>query len=460
MRFQKLFYWLSFAVLAVWLMSAGGCAQIGFPTGGIRDSIPPILLSSTPASGSTGFSSRKVTLLFNEYVEVKDIQKNLMISPAMSVNPVVSSKLKTVTIQFKDSLRKNTTYTIQLGDAIRDINEGNALGNFNYIFSTGDEIDSLIVSGKVILAETGEYDSTLMVFLFSNQADSAIEKSKPEFITRLNGSGEFVFKNLPSGAFRLYALKDGDGSRNYNNPSEFFAFYDSMVYPSVNPTELLLFAYQKEKLAATPLEQNKSATTKLTLYPDLPSGYQSLIDSLKFSFSRPIARFNPDSIQLLDSVGKKVDFKDQFDASRKTLKLAIDWKPGVNYKLIINKGAFSDSSGNELSRNDTIAFSTRANSFYGRMALRFPGYQKEKNQVLQLLDKGQVRFSFILSSSNLKRDLIPPGEYSMRILLDQNGNGIWDPGDFSKKRQPERCLQITEKLIIRSDWDNERDISF
>jgi hypothetical protein len=221
-----------------------------------------------------------------------------------------------------------------------------------------------------------------------------------------------------------------------------------------------MYAFQKEKAVVTATEPRQPFTKKLVLNLEIPGGYQSLIDSLSMAFTKPISSFNVDSLQLVDSNGKSMNFQYSFDASRKILKLAVEWKPGANYKLCVNKGAFRDSSENALERNDTITFATRPLTYYGRMALRFPGFQKEKNQVLQLLEKGKIRFSFPLLSANLKKDLIPPGEYSMRILLDQNGNGTWDPGDFSRKIQPEKCLQIAEKLIIRSDWDNERDISF
>lgn len=462
MRSHHLLFGASLSLIVIWLMMAGGCAQIGFPTGGMRDSLPPVLINANPPSGSTGFDSKKIVFEFNEYVDVQEVQKYLLVSPAMNVNPMVTSKLRTVTIQLKDSLADNTTYHIQLGDAIRDINEGNLLKSFSYVFSTGKQIDSLKITGKVTLAQSGEIDSSLLVLLFKNMADSAVEKLKPEFVTRLNGEGMFSFGYLPSGTFRIFALKDNDGSRNYNSPAELFAFYDSTVQSSLDPAPVMLYAFQKEKVMppAPASAVKQAAAKKLMVYPDLMGGQQSLIDSLKLGFSNPIVYYQKDSLMLTDSNKNVVSFKDVFDSTRRRLHLAVDWKPAMKYKLIIYKGALKDSAGNELTRNDTIDFMSRSANYYGRIALRFPNYVKEMNPVLQMSEADQIKFSFPLTSSMLKKDLIPPGEYSLRILLDQNGNGQWDPGDYKTKKQPERCLPISQKLTIRSDWDNERDISY
>src|SRR6476620_2354445 len=120
-----------------------GCAQIIAPTGGTRDSLPPKLLSASPDNHSTFFKGNRITLNFDEYVQLQDVRQNLVVSPTPQVDPYVDYKLRSVIIKLKDSLIPNTTYTINLGNAIRDINENNPVNNFTYVFSTGATIDSL-----------------------------------------------------------------------------------------------------------------------------------------------------------------------------------------------------------------------------------------------------------------------------------------------------------------------------
>jgi len=129
-------------------------------------------------------------------------------SPVPKSEPEIESKLKTVTIRLRDTLEANTTYTLNFGNAVRDVNESNIARNFTYIFSTGSTFDSLTLSGKVILAANGKVDSTLVVMLHKNGDDSAVVNEKPRYLARLDSSGNFRFRNLPWGTFYIYALQD------------------------------------------------------------------------------------------------------------------------------------------------------------------------------------------------------------------------------------------------------------
>ena len=142
-----------------------GCGKIGMPTGGPKDSIAPRLVNASPKLKSTNVRGNKITLTFNEYVELREAQTNVLISPYPKKSPSVDYKLRTVTVKLKDTLLPNTTYSINFGNAIVDINEGNPYKNFTYVFSTGNTIDSLMLTGKVLIAETGKADSTLILAL-------------------------------------------------------------------------------------------------------------------------------------------------------------------------------------------------------------------------------------------------------------------------------------------------------
>jgi len=201
MKIKNLLYTAA-AFLFIYFLSVtgSGCAQIGAPTGGPRDSIPPVLVSAYP---------NKITLVFDEYINVLEVQKNVIVSPYPKTFPVINFKLKEVSIKLKDTLLENTTYAINFGNAIVDNNENNPFKEFTYVFSTGNTIDSLKLSGKVLMAETGKPDSTLQALLYRNGNDSSVEQRKPNYIAKIDRNGIFTFTNLSEGVYKIYALKDG-----------------------------------------------------------------------------------------------------------------------------------------------------------------------------------------------------------------------------------------------------------
>lgn len=158
------------------LLISPGCANIVPPQGGPRDTIPPVLLKVIPGDSSTRFNSKKIDFYFDEYIDVQDPQTQLLISPLPTINPTVDARLRDLSVRLKDSLLPNTTYTIDFGKAIKDFTEGNIAKDIRYVFSTGNYIDSLEIYGKVLLAETGKTDSTLIAMLHTDPEDSAVYK--------------------------------------------------------------------------------------------------------------------------------------------------------------------------------------------------------------------------------------------------------------------------------------------
>ncbi|MES1160581.1 MAG: Ig-like domain-containing protein, partial [Bacteroidota bacterium] len=141
---------LSFAIISV--LSNTGCANIVPPLGGPRDTLPPRLLAVTPHDSAKQFNANKIVFNFDEYIDPKDVRTELIVSPVPKVEPIVDAKLRTLTVRLKDTLEPNTTYSLNFGKAIRDVNEGNILKNFTYVFSTGDHIDGGEFAGSIILA--------------------------------------------------------------------------------------------------------------------------------------------------------------------------------------------------------------------------------------------------------------------------------------------------------------------
>ncbi len=440
-------------------MSNAGCAQIGAPTGGPRDSIAPKLMSASPPLNSTNFTGNKITLNFNEYVEIKEAQTNVLISPFPKRNPNVDHKLRTVTVKLRDTLLPNTTYSINFGNAIVDINEGNALKDFTYVFSTGSQIDTLMLLGKVLLAETGKSDSTLIAALYRNADDSAVQKRKPDYVARLTGDGSFAFINLPPGNFKIYALKDGDGGKTYNSKKELFGFAKTDITVSEKTEAVVIYASALEKEnrnVVTP----KAGTNKKLLYT-LPSGYNSkdLVSPLEINFNNPLKVFEPAKLILKDSNNNPVPAAVwTIDSSRTKITLTHSWQQGMQYKLILDTTSISDSTGNILVKTDTIRFTTKQQSDYGNVVLRFSDLDLSKNPVVQFVQGDEIKYSKAVTSPEWNNKFILPGDYDIRILFDANKNGRWDPGDYSKKLQPEKVITLSQKLSIRADWDNEREI--
>lgn len=457
-------------VVCTWLLVQlavsfiGGCAQIGAPTGGAKDTLAPVLVKSNPALYQRGFTGDKITLTFDEYIELQDLQNNLLISPLQNNMPVVKSNLRTVSISLKDSLLPNTTYTIQLGNAVKDINEGNVYKNLSYTFSTGNIIDSLTVSGKVQLAETGKADSTLLVLLYINAVDSSVQTRKPDYIARLNKEGIFEFNHLPAATVRLYALKDGDGSKTYNVKTEMFAFQDAPVRTSDNPS-VTLYAFATEKISReikTPKPTEKEKKEKKFRYTtNLAGPKKDLLEPLVLACNSKIKTWNPKGFRLTDTSFHEVpNARISLDSLQQNISIALAWTPETPYILWVDQDAATDEGGNAFVKADTIRFVTKSNEDYGNVVLRFTNIDLTKKPILQFVSDEVVKYAYPLTEPQWSNKLFPPGDYTLRILFDTNNDGIWTPGDYNQKRQPEKVLLLPKKLAVKANWDNEQNIEW
>lgn len=454
-----LFTFLITSLSYIIAISNTGCGQVGMPTGGPKDSIPPRLVNASPTLNSTNVKGNKITLTFNEYIDLKEPQTNILISPLPKKQPLIDFKLKTVTVKLKDSLLPNTTYSINFGNAIVDNNEGNPLGGFVYVFSTGNQIDSFMLPGKVILAETGKYDSTILVMLYRKTEDSAVHKNKPDYVARLSGDGSFTFVNLPAGSFNLYALKDGDGGKTYNSKKEIFAFADAPVSVSEKTEPVMLYASALEKENAN-AKTTKTILNKRLVYTLATGGQnQDLLTPFELNFNNPLKKFEPAKLILRDSNYKPVPAATwTIDSSRTKITLTAQWQEAMDYRIIVDTSAIIDSANLHLTKADTIRFTTKQQSDYGNVVLRFSNLDLAKHPVLQFVQGEEVKKSYPLSTAEWSNKFVVPGEYEIRILFDDNNNGKWDPGDYSKKLQPEKAITLTQKISVRANWDNERDI--
>mgnify|MGYP001051418641 CR=1 FL=1 len=462
---------LALAIIAYFLAGSWGCANIIPPSGGPRDSLPPILITAVPKDSMYHFKGNRITFTFNEYVELQNTQENIVVSPTPKVTPIFESKLRTVTVRLKDTLEENTTYAIDFGNSLRDINEGNVLRNFTYVFTTGDTLYNYTLSGKVLLAETGKPDSTLIAMLHRSGEDSAVAKERPRYYTKLDSSGRFQFRFLAPGTYYLYTLKDESGMKLYTSPAQLFGFASEpvVVSDSASPA-VTLYAYVEEEEQQRPTttrtpapktKKEKEEDKRLKFQLNLENGQQDLLGDLVFTF--------PDSLKTFDS--SKVVFTDEEftpitqytltpDTTGKIYTLRYPWKENTAYHLILDKEFASDTLDRMLLKTDTVDFRSKKESDYGSVRLRFTNVQLDKKPVVQLVENGRIIYSSALTGSELYTKLFKPGEYDIRILYDANGNGVWDPGRFFGEHvQPEKVDFIDQKLKIRANWDNEMNIT-
>ncbi len=439
---------------------SSGCAQIGMPTGGIKDTLAPKLIRAIPAVGSRNVISNKITLEFDEYIDVNDLQQNLLISPLQNRNPSIVANPRSITLKFRDSLLPNTTYNINFGNAVRDINENNVLKNLTYVFSTGSSLDSLTLNGKVTLAETGGTDSTLLVLLYRNAVDSTVKSKKPNYIAKVNADGTFNFTNLPAASFKIYALKDGDGGKTYNSLSEIFAFSNDEISTLKNEkASLLAYAQELPKDNKTGSSSKPVIDKKLRVTNNI-QGTKDLLEPLEITFNNPFKTIDTAKIYLTDTLYKPIKLLHySTDSTSKKIIINAKWVPENNLILIIDKDAVQDSADNKLTKSDTVRFTTKRAEEYGRLTLRFNDLDLSKNPVIQFVLGENVKYSYPLLSSTYTNARFPPGEYNVRILYDKDKNGKWTPGNYSKKVQPEMVVALPQKLSVRADWDNEREIN-
>ena len=212
------------------------CANIGSPNGGPYDETPPKFVSSTPVPNQINYTGKKIEILFDELIQIDKPSENVIITPPQMELPVIRSAGKKAVIELKDTLKPNTTYTIDFTNSIADNNEKNVFENFSFAFSTGGVIDTLEVSGVLLNAENLEPMPGITIGLHRDLADSAFVKLPFDRTSRTNDKGEFTIRNIAPGAYHIFALNDVNRDYKFDQPGEDIAFLDSVIVPSFELT--------------------------------------------------------------------------------------------------------------------------------------------------------------------------------------------------------------------------------
>ena len=315
--------------LIPFLLLIASCAVIITPGGGPKDSSPPFVVEYQPDSAATNFNAKRIIIRFNEYVQLTDLNNQLIVSPQLNEQPDVTIRKKEIVIDMPDSLLPNTTYTISFGSAIKDITENNVLDNFRYVFSTGPAIDSLTVSGNVKNASSLTGEKNVLVMLYRSTGDSVPYKERPYYFTKTRPDGSFRINNLKAGTYKAFALDDKNQNYMYDNSDERIAFSDSLIVLQNNLDSLSLKMFRE-----LPSKQKRVAVNQISV------GHISLV------YARPISQFQ---ISTNLSEEEKKNLYIQKSANNDSIDLWLGTVTSDSLEITVRDGtSFTDSVELEL----------------------------------------------------------------------------------------------------------------
>lgn len=523
------------AFLLASLLLLTNCAKRGTITGGDKDTIAPKIIYSSPDNFSTNFKGNEIKINFDELIKVKDINKQLIISPPMKKQPIIvpqGSASKFISIKILDTLAPNTTYSFNFGQSIVDNNESNPYSQFKYVFSTGSYVDSLTVVGKIKDAFEQKPDNFVSVMLYDAKTftDSTVYKETPLYITNtLDSLKVFSLENLKEGSYKIVALKDKAGDNKYNPETDKIGFIDySITVPTSDMFELELFQEKKRFKVDKPTQESnnklfmgfygdvkntkvtaknngKEIPIKLTKFSEKTKDSLqiffplSIKDSLEISiengsyrkqFTSKLKNFKEaDTLSIESKTGNVLSFRNSFILKTKTplntideskifirkkdstlvkftskydefnQEIAFDFtkEEDQKYSIEILPGAIKDFYD---TANDSLKFdfTTRLLSDYGNLKINLIG-AKRFPLILEILDNsGEVLYSQTSTKeTSLMFETIEPKLYTLRVIYDDNANGIWDTGDYLAKKQAEEIIYFQKQVDVRANWDVEQE---
>jgi len=564
----------------VLVFSIVSCAnRAAGPTGGPKDSIPPVVLRTIPVNNALNYKKKEIQVFFDENVSLEKVNENVIISPPQKTQPIVKANARVLTVSIQDDLQDSTTYSILFGNAIVDLNEKNPLPNYTFSFATGQEIDTLQVSGKLINAENLDPMPGVLVGLHKNLHDTAILRDQFTRVAKTDDEGRFTIQNIKEGKYKLYALTDLNRDFYYQ-PGEGIAFYDSIVIPQIKvvqqtdtlwkdsitidtikteskltylPDDLVMKLFKESKKRQYLVKSERPAEKYFHLFfndrqdslpkiepinfelntqfliqkterkdslvywiPDSAVYKQdtlsmavsylksdslfqlvSTIDTLKLvlrkpkttvktkdgkpklitpltfktnlagnfdlyrdiqiEFEEPLDSIHNEKIKLVqkvDSIFNPINFTWlPLDSIRRKFLIRHVWKPEEEYELRLDSAAFI-SIYNRSTNEQKTPFKIKSLDEYSALKIILQRY--DSLVVLQVLDSKEtvVQTQKAKPKGNLFKYL-KPGDYFVRLFVDSNQNGLWDPGDLEKRRQAEAVCYFNKKMTLKANWEIE-----
>ena len=375
------------------------CASIGSPDGGMYDETPPRFIRSTPEPNATNNTKKKISIEFDEYIKLEKASEKVIISPPQLEAADVKASGKKAIVQFHDSLKANTTYTIDFGDAIVDNNEGNPLGQYAFAFSTGSTIDTMAVSGTVLNAENLEPIKGIQVGLHRNLNDSAFTKLPFDRISRTDSRGRFTIRGVAPGKYRIYALMDGNQNYLFDSKTEAIAWNDSLVVPAMEPAvrqdtvwnakdttkidtiktvnytrflpdDILLRAFKEENSFQYLMKSERPRTTQFSLYFSAKQDSLPRLKGLDFDERKLIVENNQRNDTILYWI------KDTTLCERDTLTFQLDY-------------AATDTLGKLVPKTDTLRMVNKI-PLERRLTLKAEEEKKQEKERKKRIRKGDT----------------------------------------------------------------------
>jgi len=577
-------------VLAAFLIM--GCANRGGgPQGGPKDIAPPIPMKSVPENGAINYNNSFVDISFDEIVLLEKSYEKVVVSPPQLKSPIVKAYGRKIAVELADSLRPNTTYTIDFADAIVDNNEKNPLLDYYFTFSTGNHMDSLMIGGTLIDARTLNPVSGVLVGIHSDLNDSAFFKVPFERISKTNDKGQFWIKGVRTGAYKIFALGDVNNNYSLDESSEPLAFLDSIIIPNVifkehvdtvwkdsatidtlirrqhpnfTANNILLRYFQPDFMRQYLVKAERLEPYKLSFYFNAPidtlpslvpfnfkldgnyllqqSAHRdtltywftdsliSQMDTLSYELTylktdstnqlslqvdtlNTVARrkvnsldkndarssrskdkkeekkkiefipiktnssanydlYNPFVITFetptkfdisksiltevkIDSLWQKIDTKfDQVDSLGLRYAITYSWQPEKSYRVKIDSAAFVGFYGTHSNTYETT-FKVKSLESYATLFISMD--KLSGGEILELLDKNEAVVRTLPATKEMVFEYLNPGDYYLRLFVDENGNKKWDTGNYSDKKQPEAVYYFPLKFTLRAFWEVEEN---
>lgn len=443
------------------------CANIGNPDGGAYDETPPKFLKSTPAMGALNNTRKKVTLEFDEYIKLEKASEKVVVSPPQIEMPDIKQNGKHITIDLKDSLKANTTYTIDFSDAIVDNNEGNPLGNFAFTFSTGAEIDTMEVSGTLLEASNLEPVKGMLVGLHSNLTDSAFTKLPLERVARTDSRGHFTIRGIAPGTYHIFGLQDMDQDFAFSQKSEALAFNDSVIIPRFEermrydtiwqdtltidtimeskythylPDHVLLRSFKETNPVQYLTKSERLNPHKFTLYFTAPADTLPTIKGLNF---------NEEDAFLIEKSLKNdtINYwvKDSLLYKKDTLSMSVDY-------------LYTDTLGKLVPRTDTLYMATKKYKGGGEQPKKKKKKKDDEPEPTVFLTVSVDAPSAMDVYKNIRLNFDEPVASfdSAAIHLEQKVDSLWKDVSFAFQRDTSQLRSF--ELV--ANWEPGQEYKF
>lgn len=443
------------------------CANIGNPDGGAYDETPPKFLKSTPAMGALNNTRKKVTLEFDEYIKLEKASEKVVVSPPQIEMPDIKQNGKHITIDLKDSLKANTTYTIDFSDAIVDNNEGNPLGNFAFTFSTGAEIDTMEVSGTLLEASNLEPVKGMLVGLHSNLTDSAFTKLPLERVARTDSRGHFTIRGIAPGTYHIFGLQDMDQDFAFSQKSEALAFNDSVIIPRFEermrydtiwqdtltidtimeskythylPDHVLLRSFKETNPVQYLTKSERLNPHKFTLYFTAPADTLPTIKGLNF---------NEEDAFLIEKSLKNdtINYwvKDSLLYKKDTLSMSVDY-------------LYTDTLGKLVPRTDTLYMATKKYKGGGEQPKKKKKKKDDEPEPTVFLTVSVDAPSAMDVYKNIRLNFDEPVARfdSAAIHLEQKVDSLWKDVSFAFQRDTSQLRSFE----LAANWEPGQEYKF